>query len=234
MKRVLVVEDESSIREFVVINLKRSGYETVEASCGEEALKIFAENQNFQVILLDIMMPGIDGMEVCREIRRTNRTVGIIMLTAKSQEMDKVSALMTGADDYMTKPFSTTELVARVDSLCRRVELLSNAETASSQNDEMLSGEYVLNRRKRTLAKKGKIIDLTPLEFQIIELLMTNSNVPIDRLEILKRVWGNEFVGEEKIVDVNMRRLRMKVEEDPSNPRYLLTVWGRGYKWNAE
>lgn len=234
MKRVLVVEDEASIREFVIINLQRAGYQTVEASSGEEALQKLSEDSAFQVILLDIMMPGMDGMEVCREIRRTNRTVGIMMLTARSQEMDKVSALMTGADDYMTKPFSTTELVARVDSLSRRVELLSNAETASSNNDELVVGQYSLNRRRRALYKNGKNIELTPLEYQIVELLITNANVPIDRLEILKRVWGDDYIGEEKIVDVNVRRLRMKVEDDPSNPRNLLTVWGRGYKWNAE
>ena len=152
MKRILVVEDEAAIREFVVINLKRAGYQTVEAASGEEALEIYMANDDFQVVLLDIMMPGLDGLSVCKQIRAKNTTVGIIMLTAKSQEMDKVSALMMGADDYMTKPFSPTELVARVDSLNRRVEMLANTKN-SSVSDEIVIGDFTLNLRRRTLVK---------------------------------------------------------------------------------
>ncbi len=232
MKKILVVEDEVAIREFVVINLKRAGYETVEAGTGEEALDIFFSTSDFQVVLLDVMMPGIDGLQVCKQIREKNPTVGIIMLTAKSQEMDKVSALMMGADDYMTKPFSPTELVARVDSLNRRVEML-NSKTNNKITDEIVIGDFSLNLRRRTLVKRGIEIELTPVEFQIVEYLFSASGQPVDRLDILKRVWGESFIGEEKIVDVNIRRLRMKIEDDPSEPRYIVTVWGRGYKWNT-
>lgn len=233
MKKILVVEDEAAIREFVVINLKRAGYQTVEADCGEAALEIFMANDDFQVVLLDIMMPGIDGISVCKQIRAKNSTVGIIMLTAKAQEMDKVSALMTGADDYMTKPFSPTELVARVDSLNRRVEML-NKSKSSTVSDEITIGNFSLNLRRRALVKNGMEIELTPVEFQIVEYLFSVAGTPIDRTDILKRVWGESFIGEEKIVDVNIRRLRMKIEDDPSEPRHVLTVWGKGYKWNVE
>lgn len=234
MKKILVVEDESAIREFVVINLKRAGYTTVEAANGEEALSLFFEDNDYQVVLLDIMMPGIDGLQVCKQIRAKNPTVGIIMLTAKSQEMDKVSALMMGADDYMTKPFSPTELVARVDSLNRRVEMLSTKLQGAKISDEIEIGDFSLNLRRRTLVKRGIEIELTPVEFQIVEYLFSTAGQPVDRLDILKRVWGESFVGEEKIVDVNIRRLRMKIEDDPSEPRHIVTVWGRGYKWNAD
>ena len=234
MKKILVVEDESAIREFVVINLKRAGYTTVEAANGEEALSLFFEQDDYQVVLLDIMMPGIDGLQVCKQIRAKNPTVGIIMLTAKSQEMDKVSALMMGADDYMTKPFSPTELVARVDSLNRRVEMLSTKLQGAKISDEIEIGDFSLNLRRRTLVKRGIEIELTPVEFQIVEYLFSTAGQPVDRLDILKRVWGVSFVGEEKIVDVNIRRLRMKIEDDPSEPRHIVTVWGRGYKWNAD
>lgn len=233
MKKILVVEDEAAIREFVVINLKRAGYQTVEADCGEKALEIFMEDDDFQVVLLDIMMPGIDGISVCKQIRAKNSTVGIIMLTAKAQEMDKVSALMTGADDYMTKPFSPTELVARVDSLNRRVEML-NKTKSNTVSDEITIGNFSLNLRRRTLVKDGMEIELTPVEFQIVEYLFSAAGNPIDRTDILKRVWGESYIGEEKIVDVNIRRLRMKIEDDPSEPRHVLTVWGKGYKWNTE
>ncbi|MBQ2676393.1 MAG: response regulator transcription factor [Clostridia bacterium] len=234
MRKVLVVEDEAAIREFVVINLRRAGYETVEAQTGEEALNIFYMDSDFHVVLLDIMMPGIDGLAVCKEIRARNNTVGVIMLTAKSQEMDKVSALMLGADDYMTKPFSPTELVARVDSLSRRVELQSGIKPTRSASDEIVLGDFSLDLRRRTLAKRGMNIELTPLEYQVIELLFSRPNITIDRTEILRKVWGDEYLGDEKIVDVNVRRLRMKIEDDASTPRHLLTVWGRGYKWIIE
>lgn len=228
MKKILVVEDESAIREFVVINLKRAGYDTIEADCGEKALELFQSESDIHVVLLDIMMPGIDGFAVCKQIRAQNPKVGIIMLSAKSQEMDKVSALMTGADDYMTKPFSPSELLARVDSLNRRVEMLSGQSVVT---DKIELGEFTLDLRRRALKKLGKDIELTPVEFQIIEYLFSNHDKAIDRTEILKRVWGESYIGEEKIVDVNIRRLRMKVEDDPSVPRNLLTVWGCGYKW---
>lgn len=232
MKKVLVLEDEASIRSFIVINLQRAGYEVVEAECGEEALQKLQENPDTKLCLLDIMLPDIDGFEVCRRIRMSNAQVGIIMLTARTQEMDKISGLMLGADDYITKPFSPTELLARVDSLYRRVEM--HTPKAPAPADDITLGEFVLNLRRRTLLKNGKGIELTQVEFQMIEYFFNNPDTALDRTDILEKVWGSNYFGEEKIVDVNIRRLRMKVEDDPSQPRHLLTVWGMGYKWNTK
>ena len=230
MKRILIVEDEQNIREFEVINLKRVGYETVEAGSGEEALRIFDNDEvGFDIALLDVSMPGMDGFTLCKELRKRSSRLGIIMLTARTQEMDKVSGLMLGADDYITKPFSPTELNARVDSLYRRIELI--AVGTKEIQEEICHGEFVLNMRRRTLTKNDKDIELTQVEFQIIEYLFTNPDTPLDRNDILTRVWGASYFGEEKIVDVNIRRLRMKIEDEPSTPKHLVTVWGMGYKW---
>ena len=232
MKRILIVEDETAIREFEAINLKRVGYETVEAGSAEEAIEIYDSDAiGFDIALLDVMMPGMDGFALCKELRKRSQSLGIIMLTAKSQEMDKISGLMIGADDYITKPFSPTELLARVDSLYRRVELQSNKPQQSS--DEITLGEFTLNLRRRTLTKNGADIELTQVEFQIIEYFFTNPDTALGRSDILERVWGASYYGEEKIVDVNIRRLRMKIEDDASAPKYLVTVWGMGYKWNS-
>ena len=232
MKRILVVEDEDAIREFVVINLNRSGYDTVEASSGEEGLRLFNELEDeFQIALLDIALPGIDGLTVCKEMRRKSDSIGIIMLTARTQEMDKVSGLMLGADDYVTKPFSPSELVARVDSLYRRVEMVNRHKSEKPIQEEITLGDFTLNLRRHTLTKRGENIELTQVEFKIIEYFFTYPDELLDRTDILNRAWGDEYFGEEKIVDVNIRRLRMKIEEDPSNPVRIATVWGRGYKW---
>lgn len=231
MKRVLIVEDEAAIREFEAINLNRVGYETVEAGSGEEALEIFdGDPKGFDIALIDVMMPGMDGFALVKELRRRTNSLGIIMLTAKSQEMDKISGLMLGADDYVTKPFSPTELLARVDSLYRRVG--ANSKSAANSN-ELVSGDFVLDLRRRTLSKNGVDIELTQVEFQIMEYFFTNPNTPLSRRAILEKVWGSNYFGEEKIVDVNIRRLRMKIEKNPSEPDHLVTVWGMGYKWNA-
>lgn len=233
MKKILVCEDEAAIRDFVVINLRRAGYEVVEADCGEVALQKYEEHGgDFDVAILDIMMPGIDGLQVCKELRNKNGSIGIIMLSARTQEMDKVTGLMLGADDYVTKPFSPSELTARVDSLYRRVAL---AEQKNENNfkEELKSGIFTLNLRNRTLTKNGKVIELTQVEFQIMEYFFSNPATALDRTDILNHVWGEAYVGEEKIVDVNIRRLRMKVEDEPSNPKYIVTVWGLGYKWDA-
>ena len=187
---------------------------------------------DFDVAILDIMMPGIDGLQVCKELRNKNGSIGIIMLSARTQEMDKVTGLMLGADDYVTKPFSPSELTARVDSLYRRVAL---AEQKAENNfkEELKSGIFTLNLRNRTLVKSGTVIELTQVEFQIMEYFFSNPQTALDRTDILNHVWGEAYVGEEKIVDVNIRRLRMKVEDEPSNPKYIVTVWGLGYKWDA-
>lgn len=230
MRKILVCEDEDVIRDFVVINLKRSGYDVVDVSNGEDAIKVFDENDgDFAVALLDIMMPGIDGFTVCKELRKRSDTVGIIMLSAKTQEMDKVNGLMLGADDYVTKPFSPSELVARVDAIYRRVTMISGA---SEKAIVLRSGPFELNLKSRSLTKNGQDVDLTQVEFQIMEYFMNNPNTALYRMDILNKIWGENYFGDVKIVDVNIRRLRMKIEDEPSNPKYILTVWGYGYKWN--
>ncbi len=230
MKRVLIAEDEAAIREFIVINLKRGGYDVVEAEDGAMALELYeACGGEFDVVLLDVMMPNIDGFEVCKRLRTMNNNIGIIMLTAKTQEMDKITGLMNGADDYVTKPFSPTELVARVDAIYRRVAM--NSVQKSTSVDIIELGEFKLNLRSRTLTKHGKFIELTQVEFQMMVYFFTNPGAALSRTDILNKVWGNEYFGEEKIVDVNIRRLRMKIEDEPSVPRHLTTIWGIGYKW---
>ncbi len=232
MKRVLVCEDEDSIREFVVLNLKRSGYDVVDVNCGEDAVKAFDNaGGNFDAALLDIMMPGMDGFAVCKSLRERSAKIGIIMLSAKSQEMDKVSSLMMGADDYITKPFSISELIARVDAICRRVGLMDSAK--ADNGDEITSGPFVINLKSRVLLKNGKPVDLTQVEYQIMEFFLKNQNTALDRMTILKQIWGENYYGEEKIVDVNIRRIRMKIEDEPSDPKYIITIWGYGYKWSS-
>ena len=231
MKKVLVLEDEANIRGFVVINLKRAGYEAIEAGTGAEALEQLRRNPDIKVALLDIMLPDeMDGFEVCRRIRASNSKIGIIMLTARTQEMDKVTGLMTGADDYVTKPFSPAELTARVDAIYRRI---GGDEPADRDEDVMEQPPFSLNTRNRTLEKNGQRIKLTQVEYSIIKLFMDNPGKALSREEILKAVWGDKYFGELKIVDVNIRRLRLKIEDDPQNPTYITTVWGFGYKWEA-
>ena len=231
MKKVLVLEDESSIRSFIVINLIRAGYEVVEAETGEEALEKLSENPDVRVTLLDIMLPGIDGFEVCRRVRTAYPHIGIIMLTARSQEMDKVTGLMTGADDYVTKPFSPAELTARVDALLRRA---GDAPIVSAAPGELSQPPFLLNTTDRTVSKNGKRLKLTQLEYQIMKLFMENPDKALTREDILDAVWGRGYFGEVKIVDVNIRRLRLKIEDDAQEPRYIATVWGRGYKWSTD
>ncbi len=230
MKKILVVEDEENIREFIVINLQRAGYEVMEAGSAEDALEQYSQHrQEIDIALLDIMLPGMDGMTLCRTIRQDNSTIGIILLTARTQEIDKVTGLMKGADDYVTKPFSPSELVARVDALYRRVASAGPA----AYSEELRSGDFLLNMRSRTLHHGQRQIDLTQVEFQIMEYLLTNPGAVLSRTSILTNVWGESYFGEEKIVDVNIRRLRIKIEDDPSSPRHIVTVWGLGYKWMA-
>ena len=232
MKRILVCEDERAIRDFVVINLKRSGFDVIEAGSGEEAIDKFrAQKEPVDMALLDVMLPGIDGFAVCRELRRNSSDMGIIMLTARTQEADKINGFGTGADDYITKPFSPAELVARVEALYRRVAAAKKEEDAYLQ--EIVSGDFVLDLRARTLKHKGIPLDLTQVEFQIMEFFFTNPGKALSRNDILTRVWGEDYFGEEKVVDVNIRRLRMKVEMDSSEPHHIVTVWGFGYKWMA-
>ena len=227
MKKILVLEDEANIRSFVVINLRRSGYEPIEAETGAEALEKWRVNPDICLALLDVMLPDIDGFEVCRRIRASGSKIGIIMLTAKSQEIDKVTGLMTGADDYVTKPFSPAELTARVDALIRR---LGGGEDEMA-SVEISSGPFLLNTRNRTLEKNGQRLKLTQIEYLLMKLFMENPGKAMSREDILSAVWGSDFSGELKTVDVNIRRLRIKIEADPTEPEYLTTVWGYGYKW---
>lgn len=228
MKKVLILEDEVNIRSFVVINLKRAGYNTIEAGTGEEALDKLRLNPDIGVAILDIMLPDIDGFEVCRRIRATSKQIGIIMLTARTQEMDKVTGLMTGADDYVTKPFSPAELTARIDALYRRIGG-DNAVDA----EILVRGPFAMNTRNHTLEKAGNRIRLTQVEYAILKLFMMNPGRALSRDDILTAVWGRDYDGELKIVDVNIRRLRIKIEDDTTNPTYITTVWGFGYKWGA-
>ncbi len=225
MKKILVLEDEANIRSFVVINLNRAGYETIEAGTGEEALELLRQYPDVRVALLDIMLPDMDGFEVCRRIRASNATIGIIMLTARTQEMDKVTGFMTGADDYVTKPFSPAELTARIDALYRRIG------GESMDEGEICQPPFTLNTRKRILEKRGQRIKLTQVEYGIMKLFMENPSRALSREEILHAVWGKDYLGELKIVDVNIRRLRVKIEDDPTSPTCITTIWGYGYKW---
>ena len=232
MKKVLVAEDEESIREFIVINLTRSGYTVEQAQNGVVALQKFHEDEaGFDVAILDIMMPELDGLSVCKELRKCSSDLGIIMLSAKTQEMDKVTGLLFGADDYVTKPFSPSELMARVDAVYRRVEMTRGFRKNDTTGDSIILDEYELNLRNRTLTKNGQSIELTQVEFQIIEYFFKNPNAALSRTDILKQVWGENYFGDEKIVDVNIRRLRMKIEDNASSPNRLVTSWGLGYKW---
>ncbi len=231
MKKVLVAEDEATIRELVALNLKMNDYEVVEAENGKEAIEIFErEGQNIDICVLDIMMPEVTGDEVCASIRRINEFVGIIMLTAKAQESDKLSSFLYGADDYVTKPFSPSELVARVDALYRRVNMAKSKNVQGMPKEETF-GSFTLNRNKRALYKNGMKIVLTEIEYKIIEYFLHNPDRMISRRELIEQVWDNDKNVEEKIVDVNIRRIRVKLEDDPSDPGHLITIWGQGYRW---
>ena len=228
MKPILIVDDEAAIAQLIAMTLARMGYTCQMAFDGLKAAELLEKNE-YDLVLLDIMLPGeIDGFEVCRRIRAGNPQIGIIMLTARTQEMDKVTGLMTGADDYVTKPFSPAELTARVDALYRR----AGGETLRDK-DEISQPPFLLNTRNRTLEKNGQRIKLTQVEYSIVKLFMDNPGKALSREEILEAVWGKDYIGELKIVDVNIRRLRIKLEDDPQNPTYVTTVWGYGYKWGV-
>ena len=231
MKRVLVVEDESSIREMEVLNLRMAGWEVLEAPTAERALELLHQNPPCDAALLDIMLPGMDGLSLCETIRRDDADIGIIIVSAKGQEADKIRGLSIGADDYIPKPFSVSELIARVEALARRVHR-NAGESRDGGPDQLVSGSFVLDEKSRMLYKAGRPIDLTQVEFQIMELFFRNPGTALVREKILEGVWGKGYYGDVKIVDVNIRRLRMKIEDEPSSPAHILTVWGYGYRWN--
>ena len=231
MRKVLVVEDEASIRELIALNLQMAGWEVLEAENGERGLRRLKEEGPCDAAVLDVMLPGIDGFSLCESIRRDDQNIGIIILSAKGLEEDKIRGLSIGADDYMTKPFSVSELLARIEALCRRVNRGQSQPTA--QETRLVSGKFVLDEASRILYKGKTPIDLTQVEFQIMELFFHNQGTALVREKILEGVWGPGYFGDVKIVDVNIRRLRMKVEDEPSSPKHILTVWGYGYRWNA-
>lgn len=235
MKKIIVAEDELAIREFIVINLERAGYNVTECDDGLVAWNVLEKNDfDFEIAVLDVMMPGMNGMELCKNIRKRSKTMGIIILTAKSQEMDKISGLMHGADDYVVKPFSTSELMARIDALYRRVAINSQREE-NKLRESVESGYFSLNLVRGNLQKKDKLIALSKIEFQIMEYFLSNPNQILSREDILNHVWGQndnkKEMEKDKIIDVNIRRLRMKIEDNPSHPEHIMTIWGSGYKW---
>lgn len=226
--KILLVEDEEPIRKFVKINLEREGYTVFEAGSGEEGIDI-ARSKQPQIVVLDIMLPGVDGFAVCKVLRKEFSNLGIIMLTAKAEDYDKIMGLQYGTDDYLTKPFNPTELTLRIKSLERRLE----PEEEIDEN-YIIQEPFKLDYYQRKFYKNDEEIELTPTEYQIMKIFMENPKKAMNRDEILKIVWGNDFIGDSKIVDVNIRRLRAKIEENPAKPEYIETVWGLGYRWQGE
>ncbi|MBQ3394635.1 MAG: response regulator transcription factor [Oscillospiraceae bacterium] len=229
MARILVVEDEEAIGEVIQINLELAEHSVLRVGSAEAAVRRIEDGEKFDIALLDIMLPGMNGISLCEYIRRGNDRIGIIMLSAKSQEQDKVMSLSVGADDYITKPFGVQELLARVSALLRRTGKSSREQSENS--DALVSGRFTLDLKSHVLRKGDVIIDLTSVEFSIMELFFRNEGVALTREKILEGVWGENYYGDIKIVDVNIRRLRMKIEDDASNPQYIITVWGYGYRW---
>ncbi|MDD2585014.1 MAG: response regulator transcription factor [Syntrophomonadaceae bacterium] len=227
--KVMIMEDEEAIRGFIRINLKREGFTVIEAGSGEEALQIALEENEIDIAILDIMLPGIDGFEVCQHLRSRYPRMGIIMLTARGQEQDKIEGFALGADDYVVKPFSPAELMARVRALLRRMNKPGNNDLI-----ERRCGPFKIMFTERKLFKHDKEIELTPREYAVVELLMKRPGKAFSREEIMDKIWGFEYAGDYKVVDVNIRRIRQKIEDDPAQPVYMETVWGFGYRWGKE
>ena len=228
MKKVLVAEDEESIREFIVINLTRSGYTVEQAENGAVALEKFAKDESgFDVAILDIMMPEVDGLAVCKQLRAKSSDLGIIMLSAKTQEMDKITGLMFGADDYVTKPFNPLELTARVKSQIRRYVRLGSLEVRESQ---LVTGGLVLDTDTKEVTVDGDPVRLTAREYKILEYLMHNMGRVLSSAQIYEAVWNEPAYGTEKTVTVHIRNIREKIEINPKEPKYLKVVYGLGYK----
>ena len=222
---ILLVEDEDSIRKFIKVNLQREKFNVLEAGSGEEGLdKVMAEKVD--VVVLDIMLPGIDGFKVCETLRKEYPYIGIIMLTARSQDMDKIMGLEYGADDYMIKPFNPMELVLRIKSLLRRMD------KKVTDNGIVENKPFKLDIYSRKLYKNDEEIVLTPTEYSLLKIFIQNPGKAFKRDDLMNMVWGYNFFGDSKIVDVNIRRIRTKIEEDPSQPLYIETVWGTGYRWH--
>jgi len=225
MNKILLVEDEESIRGFLKINLERSNFNVIEAGTGEDGIEL-ANKENPKIAILDIMLPGIDGFMVCNELRSKFPEIGIIMLTAKGQDMDKIMGLEYGADDYIVKPFNPLEVVLRVKALLRRL---------GEENREKLElGPFIIDLYSQKLLKNNIEIDVTPKEYLLMKIFLENPNKAFSRDELLDLVWGKNYFGDAKIIDVNIRRLRAKIEDKPSEPNYIETVWGIGYRWKLK
>ena len=228
MTRVLIVEDEQSLREPLVYLLKKEGFETVEAADGSQAIELF-DKGNVDLVLLDLMLPGISGNEVCRIIRQTSQ-VPIIMLTAKDSEIDKVVGLEIGADDYVTKPYSTRELLARMKAVLRRH---TDAVPVSETPGVIEVGSVRMDIDRHIVEVHGEKVSMPLKEFELLELLLENANRVLTRGQIIDRVWGSNYFGDTKTLDVHIKRIRSKIEDDPARPVHLLTVRGLGYKFEA-
>lgn len=225
-KKVLIIEDEKSISDIVKFNLEKEGYEVETAYDGEEGLaKVYTVDPD--LILLDIMIPNVDGFQVCKKIRETSN-VPIIMLTAKEEEVDKVLGLELGADDYMTKPFGMRELIARIKANIRRTEF-SNGESSSNNGKVNTYGNLTIDMTKYEVRKDEKVLELTLREFELLKYLAEQENQVFSREQLLEEVWGYEYYGDIRTVDVTVRRLREKVEDDPGEPKYIMTKRGIGY-----
>ncbi|MCX0373203.1 response regulator transcription factor [Clostridium perfringens] len=224
--KILLVEDEESIRGFLRINFQRENFQVIECESGEEGVrKSLIEKPD--IAILDVMLPGMNGFEVCQKLRESFPRMGIIMLTAKGEDMDKIMGLQFGADDYVLKPFNPLEITLRVKALIRRLEGINE----ENNSDCIEVDNFKLDLYSQSLYKENVEIDVTPKEFLLMKIFMQNPGKAFTRDELLNLVWGIDFFGDPKIVDVNIRRLRSKIEENSSKPKYIETVWGTGYRW---
>ena len=228
MAKILLVEDEENIRTFLKINLKRNNFDVIEASSGEEGIKKAIEEKP-DLAVLDVMLPGMDGFEVCRTLREYYSSIGIIMLTARTQDVDKIMGLEYGADDYIVKPFNPLEIVLRIKAILRRIGEINNTE----EIDQLNRGSFIIDLYSQKILKNNQEIDVTPKEYMLMKLFLENPNKAFTRDELLNLVWGYNYFGDPKIIDVNIRRLRAKIEDDPSAPKFIETIWGKGYRWKG-
>lgn len=227
-KKVLLIEDEPSIRSFLKINFIRNNFTVIEAVSGEDGLEK-AALESPEISILDISLPGMDGFQACKALRKLLPKVGIIILTARNQDMDKIMGLEFGADDYMTKPFNPLELIARVNALLRRIDNNENNE-----NIILHCEPFLIDNKAKKVYKNNMELDLTPKEYQLMQTLIENKGKALNRDELLDSIWGYNYFGDSKVVDVNIRRLREKIEDDSSSPKYIETVWGLGYRWRKD
>jgi len=233
MKNVLIIEDEREIAELLEIHLKDLECRVVKASDGLKGLQA-AQKNRFDLVVLDLMLPKMDGLEVCRRLRTEKYYTPVLMLTAKSEELDKVLGLETGADDYLTKPFSVREFIARVKAIFRRTEAFAERTLQEGSAGEINRGELVIDREKRKVTLGGKKVELTPKEFDLLVLFATHPGRAYSREELLNTVWGYQFDGYDHTVNSHINRLRTKIEKDITQPRYIQTVWGVGYRFSEQ